>query len=67
MTFITAQATRPSASSTTLDYAVAALRRLLREVRIRRAANELRALSPALLKDMGISRADIDRVTRLGR
>lgn len=67
MTFITAPATKPAASSAVLDRVLAALRGILHEIRVRRAANELRAISPALLKDMGISRADIDRVTRHGR
>ncbi len=67
MTFITAAASKPSASPALMDRALAALSRMLKEIRVRRAANELRAISPALLKDMGISRADIDRVTRHGR
>ncbi len=40
---------------------------LMLEHRARRATRHLMALDDYMLRDMGISRADIDRVVRIGR
>ncbi len=68
MSYVATSAAKPvSTLSLLADRIAASVIRLLREIRIRNASNELRGLSPALLKDMGISRSDIDRVVRQGR
>ncbi|MCZ8315418.1 DUF1127 domain-containing protein [Phreatobacter sp.] len=68
MSYVATSASKPTSTLSLLaDRIATGFTNLLREIRARHASNELRDLNPALLKDMGISRSDIDRVVRLGR
>lgn len=66
MTFVTASNTAPSSLSVPAGLrAIPAA--IARYFRVRRTINELRALSPALLQDIGIEAGDIERIARAGR
>lgn len=68
MSYVATSAASPASTVAFIrDRIASGVLALVREIRIRHASNELRDLSPALLKDMGISRSDIDRVVRRGR
>ncbi len=43
------------------------MRRLAQELRLRRDARQLMALSDAMLKDLGVSRSEIEGAVRHGR
>jgi uncharacterized protein YjiS (DUF1127 family) len=65
MTYLTSSTTlAPSTGPSFFAGIVAGLRN---HFQIRRSVNELRALSPEMLRDIGIDRSEIERVARFGR
>jgi uncharacterized protein YjiS (DUF1127 family) len=61
-------AVRPwSISAWLVELAMRVARVIRAEVRIRRNTRELMAMSDAMLKDIGLSRAEVDRAVRYGR
>lgn len=65
MTYIASSTSHsPIAGPSRFATVIAALRS---HFAMRRSINELRALSPEILKDIGIERSEIERVVRYGR
>jgi uncharacterized protein YjiS (DUF1127 family) len=61
-------AVRPwSISAWLVELAMRVARVIRAEIRIRRNMRELMAMNDAMLKDIGLSRAEIDRAVRYGR
>lgn len=68
MTYITSSATSASLASGGITSRLADLVGAVRNhFQVRRSMNELRALSPESLRDIGIERSEIERVVRFGR
>ena len=66
MTFMT-QSTEAMPASSLLARLSALPAAVADYLRMRRSMAELRALSPDMLKDIGIERGDIERIVRHGR
>lgn len=68
MTFMTQSAEAVPASGSSLLARLSGLAAAFSDyMRMRRGMAELRALSPDMLKDIGIDRREIDRYARFGR
>ena len=54
-------------SSRVADHIAAAFSAAVREFRVRRAMRELSGMGEGMLRDVGLTRADVERVVRYGR
>jgi uncharacterized protein YjiS (DUF1127 family) len=68
MSMITSTTSSPALSGAGIRSSLASLfGRVQEHFRVRKAMQELRALSPEALRDIGIDRSEIERIVRFGR